>query len=84
MNPGTDLKPDAVDVDHLFCEAFELLGKLISTPSFSREEAGTADVLEAFFAKNKIKTSRVGNNVWATNKHFAEGKPTILLCSHHD
>ncbi|MCC6412960.1 MAG: M20/M25/M40 family metallo-hydrolase, partial [Saprospiraceae bacterium] len=42
------------------------------------------DVLEAFFAKNKIKTSRVGNNVWATNKHFAEGKPTILLCSHHD
>ena len=24
------------------------------------------------------------NNIWATNKYFDEGKPTILLNSHHD
>ena len=32
----------------------------------------------------KIDFTRTKNNVWAVNKHFTEGKPTLLLNSHHD
>jgi acetylornithine deacetylase/succinyl-diaminopimelate desuccinylase-like protein len=31
-----------------------------------------------------VETKRIGNNVWASNKHFDASKPTILLNSHHD
>lgn len=57
---------------------------MIATPSFSREEEKTAVVLEGFFKQQDIPTERKGNNVWARNKHFKAGLPTILLNSHHD
>lgn len=62
----------------------ELLKKLIATPSFSKEEDKTADILLQFFEDQGITTKRHKNNIWATNKHFDETKPTILLNSHHD
>jgi acetylornithine deacetylase len=65
-------------------DAIELLKKLIATPSFSKEEDITADLIENFLEVKKVKTQRYLNNVWATNKFFAEGKPTLLLNSHHD
>lgn len=65
-------------------EALELLKKLISTPSFSREEQNTADIIEHFFKQKQIPTHRKGNNIWAKNAHFTESLPTILLNSHHD
>jgi len=65
-------------------EATELLKKLIATPSFSKEEDITADIIENFLESKKIKTQRHLNNVWATNKFFNESKPTLLLNSHHD
>jgi acetylornithine deacetylase len=40
--------------------------------------------LEQFFTEGNIPTKRLYNNVWATNKHFNDAKPTILLNSHHD
>lgn len=58
--------------------------QLISTPSPSREESKTADIVENFLRKKNISTFRHLNNVWATNKFFDSGKPTILLNSHHD
>lgn len=61
-----------------------LLRALISIPSFSREEVHTADQLERFFKEKKMSALRKGNNIWVKNLHFAEGKPTILLNSHHD
>jgi acetylornithine deacetylase len=64
--------------------AIQLLQQLIATPSFSKEEDGTASLLEKFFANQKIPTQRIGNNVWASNFYFTPGKPTILLNSHHD
>lgn len=64
--------------------AINLLEQLIALPSFSREEDKTALVLEGFFRQNDIPCERVGNNVWARNKSFSPGKPTILLNSHHD
>lgn len=64
--------------------AIALLRRLIATPSFSREEAGTAVLLEQFFAEYHIPARRHLHNVWAVNRHFSPDKPTILLCSHHD
>lgn len=63
---------------------FTLLQDLVATPSFSREEDRTANIIEAFFHKEDIPTERKGNNVWAKNKHFTEGGQTVLLNSHHD
>ncbi|RZK30482.1 MAG: M20/M25/M40 family metallo-hydrolase [Hymenobacter sp.] len=65
-------------------DAIELLKQLIQTPSFSREEAGTADILVNFLAQHAIPAQRQGNNVWAISHHFDPQKPTILLNSHHD
>lgn len=65
-------------------EAIALLKQMIAVPSFSKEEDRTADILAAFFAAKNIAGSRVGNNVFASNKYFDENKPTLLLNSHHD
>ena len=78
----------------MFKKHISLLQDLISTPSFSREEDKTADIIEAFLHKEHIPTERKGNNVWAKNKHFTveernpdtfgKGGATVLLNSHHD
>lgn len=65
-------------------EAKQLLKKLIVTPSFSKEEESTASIIETFLQTHSVKTNRVQNNIWATNLHYDERKPTILLNSHHD
>jgi acetylornithine deacetylase/succinyl-diaminopimelate desuccinylase-like protein len=64
--------------------AITLLQQLVAIPSFSREEEGTALVLEQFFKQYDIPVERTGHNVWARNRHFRAGLPTILLNSHHD
>ena len=65
-------------------EAIELLKKLIETQSFSSEEDQTALHIESWFKNHNIDYTRTKNNVWAVNKYFEEGKPTLLLNSHHD
>ena len=65
-------------------EAVELLKELIATPSFSKEEDQTAGILCRFLGNKDIIHTRVGNNVFALNRHFDEKKSTILLNSHHD
>lgn len=65
-------------------EAIELLKSLIATPSYSREEEGTAQILEQYFAEKRITTNRHLNNIWVTNKYYDKNKPTLLLNSHHD
>jgi len=65
-------------------EAISLLKSLIVIPSFSSEEENTAKLIEAWFDNNSIPFKRENNNIWAFNKHFTEGKPTLLLNSHHD
>lgn len=70
--------------EKLYTDAVELLKKLISTPSFSREETATADIVGSFLADRSIDYSRSGNNIFAFNKYYAPSKPTILLNSHHD
>ena len=65
-------------------EAIALLKQLISTQSFSREEEGTAALIEAFFQRKGIPFHRKKNNIWAYNRYFDASKPTVLLNSHHD
>ena len=60
------------------------LSCLVEIPSYSRQEEGTADYIHSHLVSRGIKASRVHNNVWAVNRHFDAGRPTILLCSHHD
>ena len=64
--------------------AIDLLKSLISTPSFSGEEAQTAKIIASWLTKNGVEINRHKNNVWATNKYFDQNKPTVLLNSHHD
>ncbi len=65
-------------------EAISLLQQLIETPSLSREEGNTAQLLANFFSQKGIEVNRKENNIWVANKHFDAGKPSILLNSHHD
>jgi acetylornithine deacetylase len=65
-------------------ESIELLKRLISIPSFSREEDKTADAIEIFFNEHGLHPKRSQNNIWSVNKFYDAGKPTILLNSHHD
>ncbi len=75
---------DNKEISTLIQEAIGLLQQLISIPSFSKEENGTAGAIGRFLSDHDIDFHRKGNNIWAYNKHFDPAKPTILLNSHHD
>lgn len=71
-------------IEQLTKDAIALLKQLIETESFSSEEDRTALLIETWFQQHGIDYQRTQNNVWAMNKHFEKGKPTLLLNSHHD
>ncbi|MBE0646035.1 MAG: M20 family metallo-hydrolase [Bacteroidetes bacterium] len=64
--------------------AIALLSDLIRTPSFSREENGSADLLRDWLGRQGLQVRRTGNNIWTRSAAFDERKPTVMLCSHHD
>lgn len=72
------------EINILYKESISLLKELIAIESFSREEAGSAAVIERFFQLRDIPVNRHMNNVWVCNLYFDTAKPTILLNSHHD
>ncbi len=68
-----------------FDEAVNLLRRLISTPSPSREEAATADIWEEWLRNQGIDyVERLHNNVFAVAPGFNPERPTLMLNSHHD
>lgn len=71
-------------IGELTIEAIQLLKKLITIPSFSSEEDGTASEIETWMRLHEIEYTRTKHNVWAINKYFDIKKPTLLLNSHHD
>lgn len=71
-------------IDQLITDSVELLKALIRIPSISKDEHGTAAVIEQFLAAKGVQTHRKQNNIWAFNKNYDSNKPTILLNSHHD
>ncbi len=74
-----DQLPESISSEVIF-----LLKQLIAIPSFSKQEEGTASLIEKFFLDKGMNPERKENNVWIKNKYFSENKPTILLNSHHD
>lgn len=64
-------------------EATALLMELIRTPSFSKEEDGTADIIVRFLEQKGLPYTRVGNNI-ISQQTINKGKPLLVLNSHHD
>jgi acetylornithine deacetylase len=62
----------------------ELLKSLISTPSFSKEEAEAANIMRDFLSREGIPFKTRENNTWSFCKHYHSKKPTVLLNSHVD
>jgi len=65
-------------------EALDLLQQLISIPSLSAEEDQTAEAIDTWLKKFGVETKRQYNNIYAFNKYYDDGKPNLLLNSHHD
>lgn len=63
--------------------AVELLCTLISIPSHSRDDNGTADCWEKWLTDNGASVKRFHNNVYASGR-FRPGLPLLMLNSHHD
>ncbi|WP_461534275.1 M20 family metallo-hydrolase [Sinomicrobium sp.] len=71
-------------INQLTPSAIALLKQLINTPSFSSEEGDTAVLIGNWLESHGVPYKRKDNNIYAFNKYFKEGKPTLLLNSHHD
>ena len=54
-----------IDPNELFYPAVDLLRRLIATPSISREENATADLIAAYLQEYGFTPHRTANNVWA-------------------
>ncbi|MGE0172652.1 MAG: M20 family metallo-hydrolase [Oligoflexales bacterium] len=63
--------------------ATELLKKLVSIPSVSREEGNVADFMFDYLKDLELSPQRQDNNVWVASTK-AKNLPTILLNSHLD
>ena len=71
-------------LDALTASAVTLLQELIRTPSLSREEADTSQLLQHHLQQAGKEINTKGNNVWASSRDFRSEWPTVLLNSHHD
>ena len=60
-------------------EAIDLLRTLIATPSPSRDESRTADLIFAYLAEHGAAPERLHNNVFARSAGFDPARPTLLL-----
>lgn len=70
--------------DNYFNDAIELLKVLIATPSISGKEEKAADAIIRTVVKYGYPYKCEGNNVWVTDPHYDEQKPTLLLNAHLD
>lgn len=64
--------------------AIELLKQLIATPSHTRDEGTTADLLASFLEREGVTVERIHNNLIARSEAFDPTRDTLLLNSHHD
>ena len=65
-------------------DAIDLLCQLIQTPSFSKEERATSELIEDFLVGKDFEVERSGNNIWSFLAPYDRNKPTVWLNSHHD
>ena len=72
-----------MDIRQYTHEAVELLKRLISTPSVSRDEEAAATLLEDYIRQCGLPCQRIGNNLLVQEALDPE-KPTLLLNAHID
>ena len=65
-------------------DAVDLLKKLITTPSVSRNEKEAADIMEQTIRSYGFEPHREANNIWIIDPHYDESRPTLLLNAHID
>jgi len=65
-------------------ESIDLLKKLITIESFSRQENDASDFMANFLKDKGYIVNRKGNNIWIWASKKDDTKPTILLNSHID
>jgi len=65
-------------------DAVGLLKSLIKTPSLSGEEDKTAEIIGSYLTSRSVKFTHYDNNIISLHPGYTEGKPTVLLNSHHD
>lgn len=68
----------------MIARAVDILRRLIATPSISRSENATADIIFDCLTESGFKPERLHNNVWAYHGDYDPKLPTLLLNSHHD
>ena len=71
-------------IDEIYYKAVDLLKKMISTPSVSRDESEVADAVTAFLENEGFEVTRFGNNVYVAPQRYDAARPTLLLNSHID
>ncbi|MBQ4386310.1 MAG: M20 family metallo-hydrolase [Prevotella sp.] len=72
-----------MDIKQYTDEAVELLKRLISTPSVSRDERQAADIFEQQVRAWGLPARRIGNNIMIADEPDS-GRPTMLLNAHID
>ena len=65
-------------------DAVQLLKKLITTPSVSRNEKDAADIMEQTIRSYGFEPQREANNLWIIDPYYDESRPTLLLNAHID
>lgn len=65
-------------------DSIDMLCRLISINSTSRNEKDAADFMEDWLKCHDLVPHREANNVWAICPHYDETKPTLLLNAHID
>jgi len=73
----------SVAFEELTASAEKLLCELIEIQSFSREEEGTATLLETHLQRRGLPVTRIGNNI-ICEQQCNQGRPLVVLNSHHD
>ena len=73
-----------MDINHPTHEATDLLIKMVSIPSVSREEKEVADFLEKVLSDYGLNPHRNGHNIWSICPTYDPSKPTLLLNAHID
>lgn len=71
-------------INELYKDSISLLQKMISIPSFSREEGNVVEGIIDFLEEKQITYERVLNNLILKSPNWKNRKPSLLLNSHID
>lgn len=71
-------------INELYKDSIDLLRKMISVPSFSREEDDVVETIIDFLNTKELSYERSLNNIILKSPHWKNRNPTLLLNSHID